>query len=369
MGTKESLRVGAKIKHFEYGLGTITSVGDDYIRVKLADGKHGFFRKDDLASSEPETDTAADKPVLQRTWPDNTFIWETEDQLKEHSLGSHWRPFYEDSYHITDTLAELIPLMSLHQGFGNFYPAPGKIPQEWPHGAHLCWPNPNCGLVMTILVEKNAGSMASLYPQNSAGMEVSIEIKQIFVWHGGLEAQIEGKWGDTEIAFFDTAFLINRGWYAAGETCQFILSGIAYTAKPAEINELRVSQPRELTSGLQEVMAEEKGIEPPTIEELETFNLEDSALLFPITEWDRDDYWFRGRVCEVSQFDNWLGQSGWKARVTVHRFGKSQEKDANLDVFITERSWSGSKPPEVGQDIEGDIWLQGRLWSAHAWKT
>lgn len=33
-----------------------------------------------------------------------------------------------------------------------------------------------------------------------------------------------------------------------------------------------------------------------------------------------------------------------------------------LDILITRRAWTGEAPPQVGQDIEGRLWLQGYLW-------
>jgi len=84
----------------------------------------------------------------------------------------------------------------------------------------------------------------------------------------------------------------------------------------------------------------------------------------PIDTWDADDYQFRGPVKTVTSIDDVLGQRVWRVRITVMRF---EDEDADLDVFITERAWEDSEPPAVGQDIEGELWLQGRLWSPGDW--
>ena len=39
-------------------------------------------------------------------------------------------------------------------------------------------------------------------------------------------------------------------------------------------------------------------------------------------------------------------------------------ENAELDVFVTGRAWSGPEPPKAGEDIEGSLWMQGRLWWA-----
>jgi hypothetical protein len=79
-----------------------------------------------------------------------------------------------------------------------------------------------------------------------------------------------------------------------------------------------------------------------------------------IPEWDVDDYGFRGPVLRVKPVREILGQEGWLVRVRVMRFDGF---DAELDILITRRVWLGSEAPAVGQDIEGQIWLQGRLWN------
>lgn len=58
-----------------------------------------------------------------------------------------------------------------------------------------------------------------------------------------------------------------------------------------------------------------------------------------------------------------LGQHAWRVRVTVLRLSDREPEDVNLDIVITERAWKGDALPRVGQEIEGHLWLQGRLWS------
>lgn len=89
---------------------------------------------------------------------------------------------------------------------------------------------------------------------------------------------------------------------------------------------------------------------------------EGSSVLVPIEGWDRDDYPFRGPVRTLKVFDDWLGQSGWRVTVRVMRL---DAEDAELDIFITKRAWSGHEPLRVGQDLEGTLRLQGRLsWTS-----
>ena len=191
-------------------------------------------------------------------------------------------------------------------------------------------------------------------PVRRVGIEAGIEIEKVHVWPSGAEAQIKGVWGGAAVSFFDLAFLDNRAWYEAGERRQFDLAGIAYEAGAPKVDTLAMA-PDSPLANWQRDHAGIAGVETANI------GLEGSGNFLPIADWDRDDYRFRGPVRSVAAFDGWLGQSGWKVRVAIMQF---EDECAELDVFVTDRAWRGSEPPLVGQDIEGSLWLQGRLWTA-----
>lgn len=294
------------------------------------------------------------------SWPDCTFTWEPEDQ--DYLPGSHWDPFYENIDSLVDELPTIIGSSLGTVSYSDGRPVPRKVPAEWPKGVHLCWPNNNRGLITTFTgilrssssVDKEGGELLSLYPFFSEGIQASIEIRQVFVLNRA-ETLIEGSWGQSHISFFDTQFFSNCAWYKAGEAYDFILSGIAYEAKPAEVREISI------TPETRQILALEESA-PPVI------SMEDAAMFLPITEWNQDDYWFHGPVLEVKpfskeRFGDMLGQSGWQIRVIVMRFDEEYE-DAELKIVVTQRAWSGSEPPKVGQNVEGRLWLQGYLWNA-----
>ena len=84
------------------------------------------------------------------------------------------------------------------------------------------------------------------------------------------------------------------------------------------------------------------------------------AALVPISEWDSDDYQFRGPVKSVKEIEM-LGQTGWKVRATLLRH-LSDDSESDLDIIITSKVWKDKSPPQIGDDIEGTLWLQGYLW-------
>ena len=177
------------------------------------------------------------------------------------------------------------------------------------------------------------------------------------VWDGGFEAQIEADWNGAKLYFFDTRFIHNHDWYVAQEMYEFILTGIAYSAKPAERHVIKIKHPPEVI---------QKMIELGEIENADDlsdeFDTSQAAVLLPIAEWDRDDYQFQGKIKELVAFDDCLGQSGWLVTVTVMKT-LSDDLDQDLKIVITRKVWQAKTPPEVETYIQGAIWLQGYLWN------
>ncbi|TLD41122.1 MAG: hypothetical protein JETT_2643 [Candidatus Jettenia ecosi] len=40
----------------------------------------------------------------------------------------------------------------------------------------------------------------------------------------------------------------------------------------------------------------------------------------------------------------------------------SDDNEFDLDIIVTEKVWGNKPPPQIGDDIEGTLWLQGYLW-------
>ena len=285
-------------------------------------------------------------------WPESTFEWEDEDTV--HFCGSHWDPFYESSDDVIGALPEMIAAAIPVSSFGDTDPGHRQVPGEWPTGSCLCWPNPNRGLIATLRVTRDRTELINVPPLAGHGVQVGVEIEEVHVWSGGAEAQIEGIWGDSKVSFYDLTFLRNRAWYEVGKRREFILPGIAYEARRPAPQKLALDPRSFLAKWLEDQAAPEGG---PQAE----ISLEGSGILVRVDEWYRDDFSFRGPVRKVTPFDDWLGQSGWRVRVCVMRFNG---EDAELDVFVTGRAWSGPVPSMAGEDIEGTLWMQGRLWWA-----
>jgi hypothetical protein len=220
----------------------------------------------------------------------------------------------------------------------------------------LVWPLRQQGLSIILKTQANGNNIVSLFPFFGLGSQNTLIVWEVKVWVSGLEAQITANWGDSIITFFDSQFVINRAWYESGRSYDFILTGIAYNAKPAEIMEINFNRHPDQIAWMNQLLQKNEPVEKINC----TVGLEGSMFLLPIQGWDADDYSFRAPIKSVTEFTDCLGQDGWRVRAPVMCFDNN---DADLDIVITRRAWSGSESPKVGQDIEGNLWLQGYLWS------
>ena len=346
-----TLSLGSRLESTASGAGTVTFVGKDYVGIAFDDGKEALIRRDDLARP-----TAVLPPQTARQdapWPQSTFVAEADDA--QHLPGSHWGPFVEDSQKILAHLQQVVPHALVQTGYGADRPPARPAPADWPQGFGLVWPLREQGLALVLCPGPDSNRLVSLFPFFANGSQHTLTVHRVLVWRSGLEAQITAGWGDGEVTFFDTQYLINRAWYEAGQTCDFILAGMAYAAAPAQRHEWTINRhPDELAwLNLRRKPGEQAH------EASYTLDCDGAALFLPLADGDVDDYRFHAPVKKVSAFNDWLGQDGWRVRATVLRFGN---EDGDLDILITRRAWSGTAPPQVGQDIEGHLWLQGRLW-------
>ncbi len=354
--------VGTRIEHPEHGPGTVTSVGTDYLGIAFDGSGETLIRRETFEPQARPPQAIEPAPPTRETlpWPQSTFVAEPADT--PHFMGSHWEPFVEDSAQVMRRLPEIVPGAMVQTGYGEARKPSWDAPPDWPQGFQLVWPLRAQGLALILRPEKQANMVVSLFPFFASGSQQTLTLREVSVWEGGLEAQIEAGWGDAEVTFYDAQYLINRAWYQTGKSYDFILTGIAYSANVAERREWKIDQHPDVVAWLNQHL--EEGEEPH--ESATTVSLDGASLFLPVEGWDADDYSFHAPVKSVAEFEGWLGQDGWRVRAAVMRFG---EADADLDIVITRRAWQGDAPPQVGQDIEGRLWLQGYLWMPNLPRT
>ncbi|WP_295434496.1 hypothetical protein [uncultured Thiodictyon sp.] len=349
----QDLAIGSRFEHPIHGMATVTFVGTDYLGIAFDDHGEELMRRTTLESEKPAIAPSAAPDRLDLPWPESTFV--PEGVNTEHFMGSHWDPFVADAAEIIGRLPAVIPDALLQTGYGEARKPNRTLPDDWPRGFQLVWPLRVQGLALILSPEPTNNIIVSMFPFSCTGSQQSLRLREITVWESGLEAQITAGWGDGEVTFFDTQYLINRAWYETGKQFEFILTGIAYDVRPAERREWTINQHPDVVAWMNERLKE--GEEPH--EATCAMTLDGAAMFLPVSGWDLDDYSVHAPVKSVTEFSDWLGQDGWRVRATVMRFGA---EDADLDILITRRAWAGAAAPQVGQDIEGRVWLQGFLW-------
>jgi len=193
-----------------------------------------------------------------------------------------------------------------------------------------------------------------------------VTLERAIVWESGFEAQIECSLGPALLTFYDSAYALNRDWYSTGRSYQFVLCGIAYSAQPAEHRDMTIPAESPGARALRRIQSEHTG-EPVHIDPL-NISTEGMAALIPVDGWDVDDYEFHDPVVEVRDVEI-LGQSAWRVRAVLMRAidcEADEDGDIVMEILVTQRAWKGAKPPQIGEDIHGHLWLQGHLWLAHA---
>lgn len=362
-------QAGELVCHKIFGVGVVT----DYLFAEDPEREHnkvgvhfddyghkwliaapGYLQKEQVPAEQVNQDTGAGKRPDQYQ---ATFVREGGDDEKHH-LGAHWRPFCDDPMDVISDLPQIIGDAKLPVAFGDSIKKL-QIPNSWVQGFHLCWPKLNQGLMLSLAVLPEGNQLISLYPFYTGGVQIRGILDHVSVWQSGVEAQVTVVVGNTRLTFFDALFLSNRHLYRSGNSLEFVLTGMAYSAEPAQQQEITLPSDAKSNKWLS-ILSGEYGDACGVSDHI--LSLVGAAFFFPVTEMDEDDYQFRGPVKEVQVVDEILGQSGWLVTVTVLRHVEEEIEDFDLKILITKRAWSGLRQPEVGQDIQGTLWLQGYLW-------
>lgn len=345
--------VGDKIESGPCADAVVTFVGEERVGITWGGGTETLvLRKElDRAFFGPLASLGPKAPAPP--WPASTFVQEAPGTA--HYLGSHWKPFVENTQDLLGRLPEIFADAQVQTGYVLEHEPTRPLPPEWTVGYQMVWPSTVSGVTVVLRVVDGVTEFASCFPFNVLSGCNAITLVNVKVWEGGVEAQITARLGEGEVTFFDTQYTINRTWYEVGRKYLFNLLGLAYDAGPAKVHEWTVRRSPDELAWLKAKLKE--GEDTPEAEY--KLSTEGASVFLPVDGWDADDYSFQAPVKSVHEFTDWLGQDGWQVRATVMRFDDDDE--ANLDIFITRRVWAGSAPPQVGQNISGRLWLQGFL--------
>lgn len=289
-------------------------------------------------------------------WQENmrlAYMFENPDNHNHHYMGSHWGGFFDDIEARMPGIVQNAQNSKIRNE-EPVAPIPFEPAFDLPVCRQLCHPDATDGYAYVIGADESDYTqfLASLYPLINAGtlLEGTLEENDVIVWEGGLEAQINFQLGPASISFYDTGFYKNWPLYAAGEHYTFRVIGVAYYAMRPEQMEMEIE--------VSDVHRQIYELEPD--QKTMTLNLKGMASIVPVKDWDIDEFGIRGVVMAVEESFA-LEFPGWILSMRVVRDG---DDDFNLDVFVSKKAWESEGEPEIGDDVQARIWLQGELVKA-----
>lgn len=323
-------------------MGNCQFIFDNHFLEEIEEDK-GLFEEVPLSDSEKVNIQEIRKQTFE--YQDN----------QEHYMGSHWDSFYEEGEfdNIIGKVLSVLNKSMLLEGYKKEELSFG-YDSSWEIGFTQLVPSNNqqgfC-VVQKVDKENEEINVMSMFPYFDYGQKYELNLEKVFVWSNGLEGQVEVDLGFTTLTFYDTYFNNHKEYYLVDKKYKFKIFGICYECGIPTENELKVDMKPEVLESI--------GKDPK--DTLQTFNLKGMTSFFPILEWDRDDFSFRGVIEEVFEVETVFGRKGWICRTKVLRSGFEEDNEYSIDILVTDLIWKTIVPPQVGDDIEGSVWLQGRM--------
>ena len=242
---------------------------------------------------------------------------------------------------ILGRLPEIVPKALPQTGYGQDRKSSRAEPNDWPKGFQLVWPLREKGLALVLRVESEANMVVSIFPFFAGGSQHTLTLSEVTVWESGVEAQITAIWGDGEVSFFDSQYSINRAWYETGRDYEFIFSGMAYNAAPAEKREWTIDQHPDQVAWMNRQIKDGEEPEPAT----RTLSLDGAAMFLPVSGWDIDDYSFHAPVKSVQKFEDWPARAAAPAPDRANSGAPvapylSHRRDTLMSDLHGEASWT-----------------------------
>lgn len=266
---------------------------------------------------------------------DNLFLFDDFiTELNQDSSPGHLDQlelFYEDTDELFSTLTEIISSSQVAITYASANIGTlSALGKDEPNGYLLQWPGPEAGLT-SIIHSTQAGSCNSfvaVFPFINDGIKYPCRVLEIRLFANRLEAQLVVQAGEDEnlsLTFYDTGYLSDRIVYQKDAVYQFVLRGFAY--------------------------------------HLETLSVKTDGMyaLFPREELGADHYEIHGSVSAVENLPKvMLKQNVWLLRVTIAR--TEDDEPVDMAICLTAKVLGKNRLPEVGEEVNALIWLQGHLW-------
>jgi len=208
-------------------------------------------------------------------------------------------------------------------------------------------------------IEEGANLLWSAYPVCADGIEYKFTIEKVLPFENGIEGIVKVAVPDgCDISFFDPYFFLNKDHYRVGELADIALCALAYSLHKSEQLELDISQGPLLELHRQRLLEKGSSLDVSTITSV-PLSMDGAAIYLPKGE-DADDAELRFKVEEIFQFDC-AGRPFHRLTGVVMR---PDEREVKIHVYVSDAVLDGYQP-QIGDNVEGVVWLQGFLSGSH----
>lgn len=278
-------------------------------------------------------------------------------EIGAEAFGDPWvfEPFGHDEGTIRQALPRLVAAAQLVEPLGLARRAVQPLPQDEPPAMLI----EHDGVVMLLRMATGRPELASVWPRIQFTTELTRPVERLILSPDRTQAMIRIDLDeDQRLCFEDTRFAVMRGAYRAGRPITFVIGGVAVAASPADVTPIRIgpdapSYAVHIDLG---VPTDENGFV--------VIQTRGMAALFNRSDIAPNAYEFRGTIVEKRpSLGTVLGCGAEIRKVVVTRFGDGGE-DLALTIAFPQALLRDATLPEVGEDVQGILYLQGEFWSA-----
>jgi len=198
-------------------------------------------------------------------------------------------------------------------------------------------------------------SVYSFYPFCASGITHRLTIEKLHPWENGVEGVVQAS---TEsgalIWFFDPYFFKDKDTYQVGQSYNICLGALAMALQPPTQHEIVVTSGPIIEIERKRALEEDPAADVSKITSV-TFGLDNCSFCMP-SEMNPDEASYRGMADEVGYFE--LEKSGiYRIKTAIMR-----PEDSPVEIYLyASESVLKDYCPKAGDNLEGNIWLQGYI--------
>jgi len=273
--------------------------------------------------------------------------------------ASHWQSVYEDiGAFVDDELPALVKRLSIIAD--EEWAGPPRTYEDVTPTRLLYLSETDGDMRHLLIVAKDDASgrntLVTTMPFCCAGFVHDVTLTAIDEAENGIEARLSGMIGESaRVTFLDPLYAINRAAYEIGKTYPFRLSALAYDLRAPDRNHVEITDPARSLEVRRMLRA--AGGEADDSDEPLRLKLAGAAMMFPLEDWQPDDYSFYAPVREVRSC-LLSDRTIIELQITPLRL---DNRDYDIVLYAAAHRIKDDLKPGPGLDVTGAFWLQGHL--------